>query len=78
MPVFAVDIPVAAGSNLQTALNNAKPGDTVTIAAGASFVGHFVLPANPGPQTIIIQSSAMSSLLKPPVCDRNEILAAMP
>src|SRR5947209_5389697 len=78
MPVFAVDIPVAAGSNLQTALNKAKAGDTVTIAAGASFVGHFVVPANPGPQTIVIQSSAMSSLPSPSTRVSNTNSGAMP
>src|SRR5947209_1533688 len=78
MPVFAVDIPVAAGSNLQTALNKAKAGDTVTIAAGASFVGHFVVPANPGPQTIVIQSSAMTSLPSPSTRVSNTNSGAMP
>lgn len=53
---------VPAGGDLQGTLNAAKPGDTVQIAAGARFVGHYFLPSNPGPQTITIQSSGIDSL----------------
>lgn len=60
--VAANNLIVSAGGNLQAALNAARPGDTVTIAAGATFVGHYYLPPNPGPQWITIQSSAMNSL----------------
>jgi hypothetical protein len=38
-------INVAAGANLQTALNSVQCGDTVTIAANATFSGNFVVPA---------------------------------
>ncbi len=58
----AANVNVPAGGNLQSALNAARPGDTITLAAGASYVGHFVLAPNPGPQWITIQSSAMNSL----------------
>lgn len=59
---MANNINVPAGSNLQAALNMAQPGDTVTLTAGATYVGHFYLPYNPGSQWITIQSSAMSAL----------------
>lgn len=38
-------IRVAAGGDLQAALNNALPGDVVALASGATFVGNFILPA---------------------------------
>ncbi len=38
-------IRVAAGSDLQAALNSALPGDVVALASGATFVGNFTLPA---------------------------------
>ncbi|MEP6618053.1 MAG: Ig-like domain-containing protein [bacterium] len=39
-----VVINVAAGGNLQTAINAAKPGDVIALANGATFVGNFTLP----------------------------------
>ena len=39
-----VVINVAAGGNLQTALNTAKPGDVIALANGAVFSGNFVMP----------------------------------
>src|SRR6266513_5295365 len=36
---------VSAGGSLQTALNNAKCGDTIKLAAGATFAGVFTLLA---------------------------------
>jgi hypothetical protein len=38
-------INLAAGGDLQGALNAAQPGDVVVLAAGATFVGNFELPA---------------------------------
>ena len=60
--ISAATLAVPAGGDLQGALNSAHPGDTIQLAAGASFVGHFYLPANAGNQWITIQSSAMNSL----------------
>jgi hypothetical protein len=40
-------VTVAAGGDLQRALNAAQPGDVVVLAPGATFVGNFVLPAKP-------------------------------
>lgn len=53
---------VKAGDDLQAALNAAKPGDTLALQAGASFVGNFVLPAKSGIGTITITSSAVANL----------------
>ena len=41
-------IAVAAGGDLQGALNRARPGDTITLEPGATYVGNFVLPSRPG------------------------------
>ncbi len=59
-------ITVNAGGNLQTAINNAQPGDTIVLQAGATFTGTFTLP-NKGTSTqwIYIRSSAYSSLPAP-------------
>ena len=34
-------IAVAAGGDLQSAIDRAAPGDTITLDAGATFVGQF-------------------------------------
>ena len=36
---------VAAGADLQAALNAARPGDEIRLAAGATWTGNFVIPA---------------------------------
>ena len=58
-------ISVAAGGDLQAALNKANCGDTVELQAGASFTGAFVLRAKPCDDLhwIIIRSSAADSAL---------------
>jgi hypothetical protein len=61
----AATITVNAGGNLQTALNNAQPGDTILLQAGATFVGNFTLPAKPGAAWITIRSSAGDASLPP-------------
>ena len=43
-PAAAATIAVAAGGNLQQAINNATPGDTIALAPGATFTGSFTLP----------------------------------
>ncbi|CAN5872050.1 hypothetical protein BH24ACI5_BH24ACI5_17970 [soil metagenome] len=48
-------INVAAGGNLQAALDQAVPGDTIVLQAGARFVGYFRLPAKTG--TVTLRSS---------------------
>ncbi|MDB4939695.1 MAG: hypothetical protein JWO40_120 [Candidatus Doudnabacteria bacterium] len=54
-------------TNLQTAINNAQPGDTIILKAGDIFPGTFSLPnkTNPSNKWIIIESSKLSSLPAP-------------
>ena len=56
---------VAAGGNLQTALNNAQRGDEIVLAAGATFTGNFVLPPKTGTAAngwIVVRSEQLSQL----------------
>src|SRR5205807_2531733 len=56
-------IAVPAGGDVQAALNSANPGDVITLAAGATFTGPFVLPNKPGAGWIYVRSSAPDSAL---------------
>ena len=60
----AADIYVVAGANLQTAINNAQPGDRLLLEPGATFTGNFRLP-NKGASTsyITIRSGAADTRL---------------
>lgn len=50
--------------DLQAAINNAQPGDTLLLEAGAEFVGSFELPEKPGSTAYItIRTSAADSSL---------------
>ena len=51
-PVHAAVIQVAAGGDLQAALNAAQPGDEVVLPAGATFTGTFILPRKTGVVTL--------------------------
>src|SRR6187549_3551332 len=57
--VAGATITVRAGEDLQAALDRARPGDTVQLEAGATWVGAFVLPAKNGPlnRPIVVRSS---------------------
>ncbi len=59
---------VNAGDDLQAALDNARPGDTIVLSAGATFIGNFVLPAKAADSTayITVTSSAAPSSLPDP------------
>src|SRR2546425_9500079 len=57
---------VSAGGDLQAALQNAHPGDVITLEAGATFKGPFVLPYRPGSGWITVRTSAPDSRLPPP------------
>ena len=57
---------VTAGGDLQAAINNAQPGDTILLQAGATFTGNFVLPAKTGNAFITIRSSASDAQLPGP------------
>lgn len=66
-PAPGTVIQVQAGGSLQTALANAQCGDTITLAAGATFSGLFTLPAKAcdDQHWIIIRTSAPDSSLPP-------------
>jgi hypothetical protein len=55
-------ISVRAGEDFQAALDMARPGDTITLEAGATYVGPFTLPVKQGEGWVTIQSSAASQL----------------
>ena len=66
-PAPGKTITVAAGGNIQTAINSANCGDTIQIQAGAKFVGFYTLPNKPcdDKHWIIIRTSAPNSALPP-------------
>lgn len=51
-------ITVRQGGDFQAALERAKPGDTIVLQAGASFVGNFNLPSKASGEFITIRTSA--------------------
>jgi hypothetical protein len=63
----AATINVPAGGDLQAAINAAQPGDVITLAPGAAYVGNFVLP-NKGSLSdyITIRSAAPDATLPGP------------
>ena len=61
-PNSSPSVILKSGDNLQRALDKAKPGDTIMLEAGATFVGPFVLPKKTGDSFITIQSSRLSEL----------------
>jgi hypothetical protein len=61
VPAAAATITVAAGGNLQAALDSAGAGDTILLQAGATFTGNFVIRS--GKVSLTIRSSAADSLL---------------
>ena len=61
--VPAATIYVAAGADLQGALDRARPGDEILLAESAEFVGNFVLPLKTGDGWITVRSAAPDTLL---------------
>src|SRR5262249_11159638 len=59
-------ISVMAGGDVQAAIDQARPGDVVTLQAGATFTGNFRLPDKSGSGWVIIRSSAADADLPPP------------
>lgn len=55
-----IDVP--AGKSLQAALDAAEPGDTISLQAGAVYMGPFTLPDKQGSGWITVQSSGVDSL----------------
>src|SRR5262249_7232653 len=66
IPPTGKTINVAAGGNVQAAIDQAQPGDVVMLQAGATFTGNFRLPNKSGSGWIIIRSSASDADLPPP------------
>ena len=58
-------INVAAGGDLQGALDRAQPGDTILLAAGATFTGTFTLRAKSGTGWIVVRTAAPNTSLPP-------------
>jgi len=58
----AATISVAAGGNLQQAINTAQPGDTIALERGATFTGNFVLPSKPGSDWITLRTAGGDGL----------------
>jgi hypothetical protein len=65
VPVTGQTITVAAGDDLQAALDAAEPGDRVLLEAGATFTGNFTLRAKSGAGWITIAGTD-SAALPPP------------
>jgi hypothetical protein len=62
LPLFAggasaATISVAAGGDLQAALTNAQPGDTIELQPGATYVGNFTLPEKSGSSYVTLETS---------------------
>ena len=66
-PAPGATIQVAAGGDLQTALNSAQCGETIALQAGATFSGNFVVPAKTcdDGHWIIVRTNAPDSALPP-------------
>jgi hypothetical protein len=58
----AATLVVPAGGDLQAAINNAAPGDTIILEAGATYRGPFTLPKKTGDSYITIQSSRAAEI----------------
>jgi hypothetical protein len=56
---------LAAGDDLQRALDEAKPGDVIALEPRAIFAGHFLLPQKPGNQWITIRTSVTDHVFPP-------------
>ncbi len=65
-PTGGRTIAVATGGDFQAAINQAQPGDIITLQAGATYTGNFKLPAKTGSGWIVIRSSAPDSSLPAP------------
>ncbi|MDX2029587.1 MAG: BACON domain-containing carbohydrate-binding protein, partial [Blastocatellia bacterium] len=63
VPSSGQRIEVPAGGDFQAALDQAQPGDEITLQAGASYIGNFILPVKTGSGWITIRTSAPDSSL---------------
>jgi hypothetical protein len=60
--VSAATIAVPAGGDLHAALMNARPGDTITLEPGATYVGNFTLPNKDGAEFITIRTAGADAV----------------
>jgi Purple acid Phosphatase, N-terminal domain len=65
IPPTGKTITVLAGQSVQAAIDQALPGDVITLAAGATFTGNFRLPNKSGSGWVIIRTSASDADLPP-------------
>jgi hypothetical protein len=61
-PAVANTIEVPAGADLQAAIDRAVPGDTIVLAADATYTGNFVLQPKVGDQFITIRTAGSAGL----------------
>src|SRR5262245_26693498 len=57
LPASAATIDVPPGGNLQAAINDARPGDTIVLRAGETYTGNFKLPNKSGDALITIRTA---------------------
>jgi len=55
---IAQSVTVASGADLQEALNRARPGDTILLTRGTSYVGNFKLPSKDQSDRVITVRTA--------------------
>src|SRR5256885_1348431 len=58
-----IDVP--PGADLQAALDQAQPGDTIRLAAGSTYTGAFTLPMKSGSDYVTVRTSATDAELPP-------------
>lgn len=66
VPSLGKTIMVGAGGDFQAALKAARPGDVISLQAGSTYTGNFVLPVKSGAGWIVIRSSTPDDKLPPP------------
>jgi len=69
-PADGATITVAAGGDLQIAINAAQPGDVILLQPGATYTGNFILPAKTGAGPAITIRSAAADGNLPAVGER--------
>jgi hypothetical protein len=57
-------IHVPAGGDLQSALNSARLGDLITLAAGATYTGPFLLPKKEGTGWLVVRTETSDARLE--------------
>ena len=65
-PTMTRQVRVAAGADLQAAINSAQSGDELLLAPGATFVGNFTLPAKSGSGWIVIRTDVPDQTIGAP------------